>query len=355
VKNIYLKIPLNLDEIKNFVLATVTETRGSTPQKPGSSALFNRSGLVAGTVGGGVLEGKVCERAIECLKSGKPEHIVFNLDSNTEGGEDALCGGIISILIDPCLSGHIDAFKDLRTACKERIPGILLTIIINNDSTEISTNRYWITRDSIKSAPEPLIPYLENEIDRLITESSSRNFVELKHPINGIEPSQIILVEPVVPLPRLIIAGAGHIGRALAYIAGMLDFEITIIDDRKEYANSDNIPYADHIINDDIGNAISDIDKGRDAYIVIVTRGHRDDGNALKACIGTNTAYVGMIGSKTKVALMKKEFLKKGWATQAQWDKIYTPIGLDIKSQTVEEIAISIAAQLIKVKNNKTS
>lgn len=353
MKNIYLKIPLSSDEIKNMVLATVTGTRGSTPQKPGSSALFDQSGLVAGTVGGGVLEGKVSKRAMECLKTGKPLHLEFNLDSDAEGGEDALCGGVISILVDPCLSGHIKAFTDLKIAWKERIPGILLTLASNPDSPEISVRRYWITRETTKSAPKPLIPFLENEIERLTADPASCDLMELKHPINGIEPSQVIIAEPVLPMPRLIIAGAGHIGKALSHLAVMLDFDITVIDDRNEYANTENLPYADHIINDNIGKAVSEIKKGKDAYIVIVTRGHRDDANALKACIGTDAAYIGMIGSRTKVALMKKEFIEKGWATPAQWDNVFTPIGLDINSRTVEEISVSIAAQLILVKNKR--
>ena len=133
----------------------------------------------------------------------------------------------------------------------------------------------------------------------------------------------------------------------------MLDFEITVIDDRPEFANPENIPLANHIIADDIGKTIRRIDKTRDTFIVIVTRGHKDDSNALKACIDSDAAYIGMIGSKNKVALMRRDFIEKGWATQELWDKIYTPVGIDIGSKTVEEIAVSIAAQLIQVKNNK--
>ena len=133
----------------------------------------------------------------------------------------------------------------------------------------------------------------------------------------------------------------------------MLDFEITVIDDRPEFANPENIPFANHIVVDDIGKAISRIDKSRDTFIVIVTRGHKDDGDALRACIDSDAAYIGMIGSKSKVALKRMEFIEKGWATPEQWDKIHAPVGVDIRSKTVEEIAVSIAAQLIQVKNNK--
>jgi xanthine dehydrogenase accessory factor len=133
----------------------------------------------------------------------------------------------------------------------------------------------------------------------------------------------------------------------------MLDFEITIIDDRAEFANASNIPLANHIIIDNIGKAIDMIEKGKDTYIVIVTRGHRDDGDALKACIGSGAAYIGMIGSKNKVELMRGEFIGNRWASEEQWNKIFAPVGIDIKSKTVEEIAVSIGAQLVKVKNER--
>ncbi len=167
------------------------------------------------------------------------------------------------------------------------------------------------------------------------------------------KPSSIVFLEPVIPAPRLFIAGAGHIGKALAKIAAMLDFEITVIDDRPEFANLENIPSADHIITVKSEKQLIPLARGLTTYIVIVTRGHRDDATALQVCIRSDTAYVGMIGSRNKVALMKKDFIKKGLATKEQWDRIYSPVGLEINSQTVGEIAVSIAAQLVKVRNAK--
>jgi xanthine dehydrogenase accessory factor len=133
----------------------------------------------------------------------------------------------------------------------------------------------------------------------------------------------------------------------------MLDFEVTVIDDRQEYANSENIPEADHIIVKDIGEALAGLKLSNDTYVVIVTRGHKDDAAALKSCIGSGLAYTGMIGSRNKIATMRSDFFKKNWATIEQWDTIHAPVGLEIKSKTVEEIAVSIAAQLILVRNSK--
>jgi xanthine dehydrogenase accessory factor len=133
----------------------------------------------------------------------------------------------------------------------------------------------------------------------------------------------------------------------------MLGFEVTVIDDRPEYANNENLPDASRIIVKDIGEAMQEISKNDDTYVVIVTRGHKDDAAALRPCIGSSLAYTGMIGSRKKIATIREDFIEKGWATSEQWDAIYAPVGLDIKSQTVEEIAVSIAAQLVLVRNGR--
>lgn len=353
MKNIYRQIPLTSPDISNLVLATVTRTEGSTPQKPGSSALFSPSGLVAGTVGGGVLEGKVQKIAMECLITKKPVHHVFKLDTNVSDGEDALCGGKIWVLIDAGLVRHKQIYEALRKSFDARIPGVLITLITTGENDKISIDRYWATESDRSLIPDELKPFAAPEISRLISGSDSYDFRELKIQSAENKSLKLLLLEPIIPPPRLIIAGAGHIGKALSHIGNMLDFDVTVIDERPEFANSENIPDADQIINEDIGHAVSMIEKGADTYIVIVTRGHRNDGSALRACIGSDAAYIGMIGSKTKVSLMHREFIEKGWATQKQWDKIFAPIGIDIRSKTVEEIAVSVAAQLVQVKNKQ--
>jgi CTP:molybdopterin cytidylyltransferase MocA len=162
-----------------------------------------------------------------------------------------------------------------------------------------------------------------------------------------------LFFEPIFPLPGLIIAGAGHIGRALAHLANLLDFEVTVIDDRSEYANSQNIPDADHLVVDNIGKALQGMTRSPDTYIVIVTRGHKDDGEALRACLDADVAYIGMIGSKRKIRLMRDEFISQGWATESQLDRVYAPVGLEIGSKTVQEIAISISAQLVQIRHQR--
>lgn len=354
MKNLYLQIPVNEPGISEFVLATIIKSAGSTPQKPGTSALFSRKGLTAGTIGGGILEARIQEKAIGMAGSEKPVIINFHLDSRAEEGEDAWCGGKVTVLIDPSLEIHRKVFKKIKESLDQGIPGLLVTLITHVSESEVTVMRYWFSEDDKKGIPDELYEDVSEEIEKITVSSDPFAFGFVERPADeGREKEQIILLEPLKPLPDLVIAGAGHIGKVMAHLGKLLDFNVTVIDDRHEYANKTNLPDADRIIVADIPEAIAGIRKTRNTYIVVVTRGHKDDASTLRSCIRDEVAYIGMIGSKNKIALMRSEFLKNGWATGEQWERIHAPIGLPINSRTVEEIAISIAAQLVEVRNRK--
>jgi xanthine dehydrogenase accessory factor len=352
MRNIYLKLLEIQNDGSGLVLATVTGTIGSTPQKPGSSAIFRDGSLITGTVGGGVVEGKVQEAAKECSVSGKSRLLHLLLKSDISRKEDAICGGEIDILIDANPDIHFSVFSDLQKSLKKREPGVLITMVTQYAEEHVLVNRYWMTAKSKPHISPEFLVKIEPEVTRVLDSSDKEKIIRMELSIPGEEPSSVFFLEPVFPMPRLIIAGAGHIGKALSHLGRMLDFEVTVIDDRHDFANSENLPDADYVIVKEIGAAMTDIEKRSDTFIVIVTRGHHDDASALKPCIGSGAAYVGMIGSKAKIARMKAEFIANKWANEEQWNIIHTPIGLDIKSITVEEIAVSIAAELIQVKNS---
>ncbi len=351
MRNIYLELLETEDAGHNIVLATVTGTIGSTPQKPGSSAVFKNDRLISGTVGGGVVEGKVKEAAKSCSLSGESRFLHFYLNNDISNKEEAICGGEIYILVDANPGIHMPVFLEMQKSAENREPGVLITLIARYKDDHVDIDRYWMTGHNMPPIPDRFRGQVEPEAKRIIARRSRDGIVQMEPGRPGEDPSSLFFFEPVFPMPQLIIAGAGHIGKALSHLAGLLDFEVTVIDDRADFANPANLPDADHIIVKDIGEAMTEAVKSSDTFFVIVTRGHNDDANALKPCIGSGAAYVGMIGSKGKVARMKAEFIEKKWASEEQWNRIHTPIGLEIKSKTVEEIAISIAAELIQVKN----
>jgi xanthine dehydrogenase accessory factor len=334
VRNIYAKLIGETEKSDRLVLATLLDTRGSVPQVRGATALFSGEGLVAGTLGGGVLEADATSRAKKMLRDCSAEIYEFDLNAEISSKEEAICGGSASVLIDACLEGNTKVFYEMEETIGRGRSGVLMTAI--NKLPDLVIHRQWFER----AAGD-----FQKELQRCLDD---RKCLYQTDPDGTIR-----FFEPVFPLPRLIIAGAGHIGKALAHLANLLDFEVTVIDDRQEYANPVNIPDADHLMVGPIGKSLEGIDKTPDTYIVIVTRGHKDDGEALRACLNADVAYVGMIGSRRKISLMREEFLSRGWATESQFDRVHAPIGLEIGSKTVQEITVSIAAQLVQVRHQK--
>jgi len=163
-----------------------------------------------------------------------------------------------------------------------------------------------------------------------------------------------LFIEYVTGKPHLVICGGGHIALPLCNIAKMLDFKVTVIDDRLEFANKDRFPIADTILCKDFNNALEEINPNKSTYFVIITRGHKDDRKCLEKILKNDFFYVGMIGSKGKVEFVINNMLENGY-TREQTDKVHTPIGLSIGGQTPAEIAISIAGEIILEKNKKES
>lgn len=152
--------------------------------------------------------------------------------------------------------------------------------------------------------------------------------------------------------PHLIICGAGHVGKALSSLASTLNFEITVVDNRDEWANTERFPEADNIVvQEGISSAIKSLPITEDTYIVIATWGHKHDKTALESALGTNARYIGMMGSREKITEIFEQIRSEGIEENLLND-IYTPIGLDLKAETPQEIALSIMAEIMMVKNN---
>jgi xanthine dehydrogenase accessory factor len=158
-----------------------------------------------------------------------------------------------------------------------------------------------------------------------------------------------VFLEPIKPLPSLIIFGGGHISYFLARIGKMVDFRVTIIDDRPEFANPERFPEADETIAEDMASVMKRLEINGSSYIVIVTRGHMKDEQALEWAVTTPAGYIGMIGSKRKIKT-SFTYLETRGITQEQLDKVHSPIGLAIGAETPEEIAVAIMAEIIQVR-----
>jgi xanthine dehydrogenase accessory factor len=159
-----------------------------------------------------------------------------------------------------------------------------------------------------------------------------------------------IFVEPILPQPALYLFGGGHIATAVARVAHQAGFAIGIVDDRDAFANAERFPMASEIYTT-YEEAFAKLQPNAATYLVIVTRGHKDDMRVLDWAVGTQARYIGMIGSRRKVVSVYKALEKEGHALE-KFERVHAPVGLDIGALTPEEIAVSITAELIAVRRN---
>ncbi len=344
MKSLYHILVELLQKGKEVQTGTLLQTKGSAPQVPGAMAVFDKEKVLYGTLGGGLLEAKAQKLAASLseTESNTLQWIHFNANMNDETG--AICGGSSLFYIDTNPSKHIDAFSQLADSMDRKKRGVLLTLLTDEVNPEIE--RFWIEyKGVLNDRIKDLLSYAEVDVEQVLS-SKKTKWIEKVKDISGQNVS--LFIEPVYPVSQLIIVGAGHIGTALSLLGISVDFELVIIDDRPEMANSNRFPKDVNVICKPLTEAFNQVSITPETYIVIATQGHRSDIKALKCCIGANAAYIGVIGSKRKTKLMAKEFVDKKWATQAEWDFIHAPIGIDIHSKSVNEIAVSILAELIK-------
>lgn len=159
-----------------------------------------------------------------------------------------------------------------------------------------------------------------------------------------------VFVEPILPQPTLYIFGAGHVSTAVSRAAHQAGFAIAVIDDRESFANAERFPLASEI-HTSFAESFENIQANSSSYLLIVTRGHKDDMRVLAWAVNTAARYIGMIGSKRKVLSVYKALEKEGFAPE-KFERVHAPVGLDIGALSPEEIAVSIVAELIAVRRN---
>jgi xanthine dehydrogenase accessory factor len=163
-----------------------------------------------------------------------------------------------------------------------------------------------------------------------------------------------VFVEPVLPIPHAFIFGAGHISKSLSKVAVLAGFATVIVDNREAFANRERFPEAAEVHAEEYEEIFPKLAINESSYVIIVTRGHRDDMRVLKLAMGTEARYISMIGSKRKVINVIRELQREGMP-RAAFERIHAPMGLDIGAISPEEIAISVAAEMIAVRRNAAS
>jgi xanthine dehydrogenase accessory factor len=318
-------------------IATLIDAHGSTPQKVGARLLVRADGSTVGTLGGGCIEAEAWEAAKAALASGTPAVLDFELTEDIALDYGLACGGRERIFVDPgFVPGDLEFARAMLRAASGENRGVVLTIVEGDGvGRRIAAWEDGTAAGDIGAAGEEAIAIAR----RLLNEARPRSTVVTLS--TGATAFADVFAEP----PEVIIVGGGHVGRAIATVAHFLGYRIAVIDDRDDFANDERFPEAATVIAGDIEGSIDAYPASRNSAIVIVTRGHKYDYQALAAAARSNAGYVGLMGSRRKVALIYRQLLADGVPEERLRD-IHAPIGLDIGAVSPEEIAVSVMAEI---------
>lgn len=330
------------------VYCAVVETRGSTPQKAGAAMLVYPDGSQAGTLGGGCVEAEVKRRALLGLNdTGRPEVLSFCLDDDYGWDDGLICGGRMTILAQPLTSAgplleRAHAYYQRLHQLAEAGAGYTEAVVIGDALGLPVGDRYLFDATGASAAHLADSPACEVVSSHL-------------HPL-GTHPKPAtrhgVAFLPARSRITLLLVGGGHVGQAVGRLAAEVGFDIWVLDDREKYVSAERFPTASRRLVGDIGTTLRDLAPALtpNTFAVILTRGHSHDEEALYHLAPTACGYVGMIGSKRKIRMIFDDLVAKGISPEAL-ARVHAPLGYNIGSQTVPEIAVSIVAELIACRN----
>jgi xanthine dehydrogenase accessory factor len=320
---------------------TLVETRGSTPQKAGATMLVFADGSQAGTLGGGCVEAEVKRRALALLPEGQPQLLSFQLDHDYGWDDGLICGGRMLMLVDPVRPGEDLAYHERLGEYLRAGHGVTEGVVIHGESA---------------ATPEAARLLFDKHGTLIAARGASEASPAVRSQLRPLSERPRPYVAggvsflPHLPRCRLIIVGGGHVGCKVAELAAQVDFDVWVIDDREEYCNAGRFPTAKRLICGPMDDVLPRVEVDTDTFCIIVTRGHNHDETALFHLVNRPSRYLGMIGSKRKIRLIFDDLRREGISEEAL-SRVRAPLGLDIGSQTVPEIAVSIVAELIARRN----
>lgn len=328
------------------VLATIVSSSGSAPLPAGALMLIKDGGNVTlGTVGGGLLEARVIEEAGKYFRTKLPASI-HKIDLNDDvSNEGMICGGSVEVLLESIDYSEQAVFQKVQEIREAGEDCVLIRCI---DTVQRTVDRI-VVESQTTTTPE-LVRVLErtgadkNTVSDAIRHAFDQDIVRRVSGVRG-----EIILQPIRGTRQLIVFGGGHISKHLSAIASVAGFSVSVLDDRDEYADPIRFPEASRVLAVDYKEAFATIAPTPAASIVIVTRGHQSDQEVLAQALQTQVRYIGMIGSKRKVIACFKNLQAQGVSASAL-KRVHAPIGLDIGAITAEEIAVSIVAELIRVR-----
>lgn len=316
------------------VLVCIVESSGSVPRGAGATMLVSGEKKQTGTVGGGTIEYLSYLHAVKLLEGKSSEHIKdFDLDAGSAASIGMVCGGNVKVLFKLLTSADTEFFERLYEAC-------------------LTGKKVWLVEKFTESAMVLSCIYDENGAlfgGALTTEETDRLLMD--KPV-FLKESTRTFAMPITNGGSVYIFGGGHVAQELAPVLTHINFNVNIYEDREEFAKKDLFPSAVSITLAPFCEASERIEVSDADYIVIMTRGHEWDYVLIGQMLKTPARYIGCIGSRHKIAHTRARLMKDGFSAE-EFDRVHTPIGLDIGGRTPAEIAVSIAAEMIMERSKK--
>jgi xanthine dehydrogenase accessory factor len=322
-------------------LATLVGTRGSTPQKVGARLLARDGQRLAGTLGGGAVEAEAVREAAQAAVGGSCGLREYVLSTGVDDWGLA-CGGTMVVFVEPLDASALTWLRPVIEATDGREPLAVVTAL----DGPVSGARVVVREGGVAgSVSDPAFMDAATDLGRRVLAREA--------PEMGGEAGAQLYAEPFGPPPALVIVGAGHVGKALAGLARFLGVAVTVVDDRPEYASRERFPEADRIVAAPVGETLGWLPVGPGTAVVIAMRNQDLDYEATAAALRTSARYVGLIGARRKAILVTERLVADGFPLE-RIRALRAPIGLDIGARAPEEIAVSILAEWLMVRQGGT-
>ncbi len=334
-----------LDQGQAFIMATIFRQQGSAPRTSGARMLITAEQQIVGTIGGGLLEANTITAAARMSAQTPARILAFDLTSQDAAKMEMICGGRVQVLLDYIAVNdeNLTLFDNWRKALSQRHKAMLVSVVSGEKGQAERIDHGLLLGRYQTQGPLEWPAGLQEKLSH--TTAGAPHIQVLNHE------GSLVVADPGWIAPALYIFGAGHVALPTSRLASMVGFAVTVVDDRAEFADRARFPEAAAVrVIPNFNGAIEHLTTDRDTYIIIVTRGHLHDKVVLAQALKTSAAYIGMIGSRRKRDIIYKALLKEGF-TDADIARVHCPIGLSIGADTPEEIAVSIAAELIAVRS----
>ncbi len=346
----------SLERGETVALATIVKRRGSVPREVGAKMIVHPGGAITGTVGGGCGEAEIWRSALAAIESGRPQSVFVDLTEEISLSSQGVCGGTYEVFVQPwsdtlCSSASPMLMSQYARAAEAALADNqavgLATVIHATGAWHQQVGACMLVCEDCTTTGTP---GLDAALEPAIREAA---LTRMRAGEPGVEEYAgpegrvaEVFFDPFLPRPDLIIVGAGHIAVPLAQLAAALDFEVTVIDDRASFANKERFPQARQILVSGAEPALRGLHITPRSYLVLVTRAHSHDVEALRAVIDSEAAYIGMIGSKRRIWAVYKLLHEEGVAAE-KLTRVRAPIGLDLGGNSPAEIALCIMAEIV--------